>query len=454
MDELIPGGLWVPRESRKDKDPPASYFAQVVARLEKAFPGAALSQATLETLKPFLVRAWRNGFNARQAAAAHCACEGTEIVPSPGTLVELQKGEVYPPPKAQRGEIYPPEALRSTRDVQRQQRELQVELEAAVRFHTKALAAEKKTEGRTGRRLEAALEAVRKLKRRRNELAKSARALAEKLDARSRAQVFGRVPAATLDQWDSDNPDSAMARMAEADRVAGSKPKAPPAVKLEPAGRVAGSGAPDQPADEAVLPRGRWLVATAWEDGSVIVEVFARQDDANLVADRYRGFGGPKGLGVAPVKKNWTIAEARASVLRTFEAQGAKTVTFKAAPELLAAPAEKKKPGRPKKAAPAGEAPSTEATPVAKKKPGRPKKAAAPSQEPPMPPPLPPDGDLPAAPPTPPTAKKKPGRLKKGDAPPAPPAPEAADAEKDKNLARIVGDKLDAILSKRFGSPS
>ena len=71
-----------------------------------------------------------------------------------------------------------------------------------------------------------------------------------------------------------------------------------------------------------------------------------------------------------------------------------------------------------------------------------------------MPPPLPPDGDLPAAPPTPPTAKKKPGRLKKGDAPPAPPAPEAADAEKDKNLARIVGDKLDAILSKRFGSPS
>ena len=151
----VPAGLWAARPSREGKDPPNSYYAQIVERLKEAFPDSRVDKATLAQLKPFFLRAWRNGFNAKQAAAAHCACEDKRIVLSPGMRIELEKGEVRPPKDAVRGEVYEPSQLRGSASVERQKRALQVELETTLRAHGKAEAATERTKKLSGKAHEA-----------------------------------------------------------------------------------------------------------------------------------------------------------------------------------------------------------------------------------------------------------------------------------------------------------
>src|SRR5262245_29110515 len=99
-------------KSREDKEPPPQYFADVVAYLHRAYPGALLSRVRMEELKPFLLAEWRSGQTAHDAAKATCACDGREIVPSPATGVLLPKRAVRPPLGATRGSVYGLEELR------------------------------------------------------------------------------------------------------------------------------------------------------------------------------------------------------------------------------------------------------------------------------------------------------------------------------------------------------
>lgn len=108
-------------KSRANKEPPARFFAEVVAYLDKSYPRASLSREVMEALRPFLAREWRTGQSAHDAAKATCACDGVTIVPSAATAVELAKGAVRPPKGAGRGqavgidEVREPAALTKAR---------------------------------------------------------------------------------------------------------------------------------------------------------------------------------------------------------------------------------------------------------------------------------------------------------------------------------------------------
>lgn len=102
----------MPWKSRQDKDPPAQFFADVVAYLHRSYPQAALSRGRMEELKPFLTTEWRNGQGAHGAAKATCACDGREIVPSPASSVYIAKRQVRPPQGAMRGSVFGIDDLR------------------------------------------------------------------------------------------------------------------------------------------------------------------------------------------------------------------------------------------------------------------------------------------------------------------------------------------------------
>lgn len=96
-------GVW---KSRTDKEPPAQFFAEVVAYLDKSYPRASLSVEVMESLRPFLAQEWRGGQSAHDAAKATCACDGVAILPSPATAIELARRAVRPPKGAVRGEVF------------------------------------------------------------------------------------------------------------------------------------------------------------------------------------------------------------------------------------------------------------------------------------------------------------------------------------------------------------
>lgn len=99
-------------KSRIDKLPPAQFFADLVAHLEAAFPGARMDRQTLEQLYPFFVEEWRSGQSAHDTAKATCACDGKNIVPSMATNIVIPRRSVRPPAGAQRGQLVTPEELR------------------------------------------------------------------------------------------------------------------------------------------------------------------------------------------------------------------------------------------------------------------------------------------------------------------------------------------------------
>lgn len=118
-------------KSREDKAPPPQFFADVIGYLHHAFPGAALSREVLEALAPHLVREWRNGQSARNAAKATCACDGRTITISPAAQVTLGRRAVLPPAQATRGTLFGIDALRERREVGKLRVQAAVELRHA-----------------------------------------------------------------------------------------------------------------------------------------------------------------------------------------------------------------------------------------------------------------------------------------------------------------------------------
>ena len=99
-------------KSRIGVDPPAQFFADVIAYLQKAFPGAELSRETVRALRPYLVSQWRAGQNAPKAAGATCSCDGVTIFPSPASQIDLPKRAALAPKGADRTTIFGVEDLR------------------------------------------------------------------------------------------------------------------------------------------------------------------------------------------------------------------------------------------------------------------------------------------------------------------------------------------------------
>ena len=99
-------------KSRADKNPPPTFFAEVVAYLNRAFPLATLDRATMAKLEPYLAAEWRNGQSAAGAAKATCSCDGATITMSPATVdpsgvprTPLPKRSVLPPKGAKRASV-------------------------------------------------------------------------------------------------------------------------------------------------------------------------------------------------------------------------------------------------------------------------------------------------------------------------------------------------------------
>lgn len=125
----------MPWKSRIGKEPPATFYAQAAAYAARAHDGIAVTREVMQTLKPFLAEAWREGNNAKKAVEATCACDGKTIVPSPAVSVRLVKGEVRPPQGAQRGEVFGAAELRESVDLTRLRQQLaaaQAQLEQAT----------------------------------------------------------------------------------------------------------------------------------------------------------------------------------------------------------------------------------------------------------------------------------------------------------------------------------
>ena len=99
-------------KSRIGIDPPVQFFADVIAYLNRAFPGASLDRDTIKQLRPYLVKQWRLGQNAPKAAASTCSCDGISIVPSPASQVDLPRRAALPPKGAALGEVFGLEDLR------------------------------------------------------------------------------------------------------------------------------------------------------------------------------------------------------------------------------------------------------------------------------------------------------------------------------------------------------
>jgi len=104
-------------KSRENKAPPPQFFADVIGYLHHAFPGAALTREAMEALAPHLVREWRNGQSARNAAKATCSCDGRAITVSPAAEVQLGRRAVLPPANVPRGTVFGIDALRERREI-------------------------------------------------------------------------------------------------------------------------------------------------------------------------------------------------------------------------------------------------------------------------------------------------------------------------------------------------
>ena len=74
--------------------------------MARAHEGVAVTREVMQTLRPYLSEAWREGANAKKAVDTTCSCDGKTIFPSPSVSVRLLKGEVRPPQGAQRGEVF------------------------------------------------------------------------------------------------------------------------------------------------------------------------------------------------------------------------------------------------------------------------------------------------------------------------------------------------------------
>lgn len=101
-----------PWKSREGVDPPPQFFADAIAYLRRAYPGASLGREVILQLRPHLVGQWRIGQSGPKAAAATCSCDGTRITPSPASQVDLPRLVARPPKGASRSDIFGVDDLR------------------------------------------------------------------------------------------------------------------------------------------------------------------------------------------------------------------------------------------------------------------------------------------------------------------------------------------------------
>ena len=91
--------------SREGKQPPATYYAMILAYLAEAYPDSKLSTEDVQALKPIWDDLWRAGRSAEATAQTTCSCDGKRVVPSPALGVTVPKGAARAPAKAERGSV-------------------------------------------------------------------------------------------------------------------------------------------------------------------------------------------------------------------------------------------------------------------------------------------------------------------------------------------------------------
>ena len=91
--------------SREGKQPPATYYAMILAYLAEAYPDSKLSTEDVQALKPIWDDLWRAGRSAEATAQTTCSCDGKRVVPSPALGVTVPKGAARAPAKAARGSV-------------------------------------------------------------------------------------------------------------------------------------------------------------------------------------------------------------------------------------------------------------------------------------------------------------------------------------------------------------
>ncbi len=123
--------------SRIDKDPPASFYANLLGYLAETYPRASLDPMALSSLKPLWDDLWRAGRNAEVTAQSTCSCDGHTITPSPATQVDYARGAARPPTKAVRGVLYPVTELREASPVEQVKRKADAGFEHVKRIQAK-----------------------------------------------------------------------------------------------------------------------------------------------------------------------------------------------------------------------------------------------------------------------------------------------------------------------------
>ncbi len=118
-------------KSRIGKLPPANYYAQIMAYLSQAYPDAAITQQTMEALKPAWDDLWQNGRSAEIVAKTTCSCDGKHITLSPAFGLHIPKGAFRAPTKTERGQLFEPTRMRESAGIERTKRQASV-LEAQI----------------------------------------------------------------------------------------------------------------------------------------------------------------------------------------------------------------------------------------------------------------------------------------------------------------------------------
>jgi hypothetical protein len=108
--------------SRVDKQPSASFFANILAYLAETYPNAKFSDEDLAKLKPIWEDLWRAGRTAEATAQTTCSCNGKTLFPSASIAVEYKKGVARPPVRAPRGAMYGLTDYRESPAIERQKK--------------------------------------------------------------------------------------------------------------------------------------------------------------------------------------------------------------------------------------------------------------------------------------------------------------------------------------------
>ena len=108
--------------SRVDKQPSASFFANILAYLAETYPNAKFSDEDLAKLKPIWEDLWRAGRTAEATAQTTCSCNGKTLFPSASIAVEYKKGIARPPMRAPRGTMYGLTEYRESPALERQKK--------------------------------------------------------------------------------------------------------------------------------------------------------------------------------------------------------------------------------------------------------------------------------------------------------------------------------------------